>query len=92
MELQRVKAIEQDTLDQIVDVIATQSRLPPIIGVGEVHVIAARTGRNPRTGAAELRVRNTSDRSSAASRLRCHPNSVAYLRAYPSQLPGKWQH
>ena len=52
MEHQKVKAIVQHTLDQIVDVIATDGRIElREFGVFEVRLTAPRTGRNPKTGA-----------------------------------------
>ena len=51
MEHQKVKAIVQHTLDQIVDTIATHGRLElREFGVFEVCDTPPRTGRNPRTG------------------------------------------
>ena len=52
VEQQQVKAVVQHTLDQIVDVIATQGRLElREFGVFEVRDTPPRIGRNPRTGA-----------------------------------------
>ena len=52
MEQKQVQAIVQHTLDQIVDVIATDGRIElREFGVFEVHMTAPRASRNPRTGA-----------------------------------------